>query len=403
MDFKYFAYSENKMMAEGTVSAASPKAACEMLSEHGYRVLELKPAGSVSFDWQKWFPSFFKIKPKEIIMFSRQLALLLDSGTDIVAALELLQTQVSRRFQKILSEVVSDLRRGEPLSVALDKHPDVFPTIYRRTLAVGERTGSLEVVLRQVAEYLEKESASRKKIQGALAYPLFISGASVLTVGVLIIFVLPAFSNLYSSMGAQLPLPTRILLNSVEFLNKYGLYLMIAGLISGVVAAAYIRTAPGRRRWDKLILKLPVIGRVSLLNEMSRSCQSMALLFRAGLPLTEILALVIENSNNKGIQESFAEVRQSMLRGEGLSQPMGQDPLFPPMMVQMIKIGEETGSLDTTLYSIAQNYEIEADDKTRALIGMIQPTLSLGIGLVVAFIAISLMSAMYSIYGQMGG
>ena len=403
MDFSYLGYTEDRKIIKGTISASSQAIAEQTLARSGYRILELKSVAAFRPSWEKWFPSLFQIKPKVVIVFSRQLALLLETGADIVTSLELLRSQVSNRiFKRVLADVVSDLRSGNPLSVALSKHPDVFPPIYRRSLSVGERTGSLETVLRQVADYLEKEDAARKKVKNALAYPFFVSITAVAVIAILVTFVLPSFTGLYSSLGAELPLPTRMLLASADGLTRYGLYLVIALVIAGTLAFVYIRTPAGRYRWHKLKLSLPLVGRVNLLNELARCCQSMSLLTRAGLPLTEIMSLVIEGCDNKVMTEALTGVQQDMFKGEGLSQPMAKNPLFLPMMVQMVRVGEETGNLDVTLVSVAENYEVEAEDRTRSFIGLIQPALTLIIGLTVAFITISLISAMYSVYGQMG-
>jgi len=402
MDFNYLGYNEDRKMMKGSISASSQAVAAQTLAQSGYRILSLKPVTTFMPSWEKLFPSLFKIKPKAVIMFSRQLALLQESGTDIVTSFELLRAQVSSRsFKRVLADVVSDLRSGNRLSVALSKHPEVFPPIYRRALSVGERTGSLETVLRQVADYMEKETTSRKKVKSALAYPLFVAIAAVIVIAILVTFVLPSFTGLYSSLGAELPLPTRMLLAAVGLLNQYGLYMVITLVIAGVLAFVYIKTPAGKYRWHKLALSLPLAGQVNLLNELARCCRSMSLLFRAGLPLTEIMSLVIEGCGNKVMTEALTGVQQDMCKGEGLSQPMAKNPLFLPMMVQMVRVGEETGNLDVTLVSVAENYEIEAEDKTRSFIGLIQPALTLIIGLTVAFITISLISAMYSVYGQM--
>ena len=402
MDFSYLGYAEDKKMVRGTISASSQAAAGEILAKQGYRILDLKPVVAFTPDWEKLFPSLFQIKPKVIITFSRQLALLLETGTDIVTSLELLQSQVSNRgFKKVLADVVSDLRGGNRLSAALSKHPDVFPSIYRRALGVGERTGSLETVLRQAADHMEKEDTAKKKVKNALAYPIFVSVAAVVVVAILVIFVLPSFTGLYSSIGAELPLSTRVLLSGVDLLNRYGLYLVVALAAAGVLAFVYIRTPAGKYRWHKLTLSLPLVGRINLLNELARCCRSMSLLVRAGLPLTEIMSLIIEGCSNKVMIEALTGVQQDMLKGEGLSQPMARNPFFLPMMVQMIRVGEETGNLDVTLLSVTENYEVEAEEKTRTFIAVIQQALTLGIGLAVAFITISMISAMYSIYGQM--
>ncbi|GAG91332.1 unnamed protein product, partial [marine sediment metagenome] len=277
---------------------------------------------------------------------------------------------------------------------------EIFPPIYRRSLSVGEQTGSIEIVLRQVADYMEREVITSKKVKNALRYPVIVSIVAVIVIGVLVAFVLPAFTELYSSFGVELPLPTRMLIAAVDGLRSYGLYLVVAAAIAIAFAIAYIKTPTGMYNWHRLLLRLPLLGQLVHLNELARCCRSMSLLFRAGLPLPEIMSLVIQSSDNKVVAEALTEVRQDMLKGEGLSQPMANNKLFLPMMVQMVKVGEETGNLDTTLISIAQGFETWAEDKTQSLVGLIQPAMTLIIGLVVAFIALSLVSAMYSVYGQ---
>ena len=401
MDYRYLGYSREKKVVEGTVVAASQEAAVQLLTGQGYQVLSLKPVVAFMPSWEKILPSLLRVKPESIILFSRQLALLIESGTDIVTSLELLQAQASHRgFKKVLGDVVSDLRGGNQLSVALDKHPEVFPQIYRRSLSVGERTGSLETVLRQVADYMEKEVTAKKEVKNALVYPVIVSIVAVVVIAVLVTFVLPAFTSLYSALGAELPLPTRILLTGVGWLNSYGLHILVVLVIAVALAFTYIKTPAGRYQRDRLSLRLPLVGRVNLLNELARCCRSMALLFHAGLPLPEIMSLIIDGSSNKVIADALRGVHQDMLRGEGLSQPMAKNESFLPMMVQMVRVGEETGNLYVTLLAVAETYETEAADKTRSLIALIQPAMTVGIGLIVAFIAVSLVSAMYSVYGQ---
>jgi type IV pilus assembly protein PilC len=212
--------------------------------------------------------------------------------------------------------------------------------------------------------------------------------------------VLPAFSGLYSSLGAELPWTTQILLVVSDKLQAYGLYLIVSLLVAGGLIFAYIRTSAGRYKWDRLMLRQPLLGRINHLNELARCCRSISLLFRAGLSLTEIIPLIIHGTRNKVVISALTDVNREMLKGEGLSKPMSRNALFLPMMVQMVKVGEETGNLDVTLVSVAQNYETEAEDRTRSLISLIQPAMTLIIGLVVGFVTMSLISAMYSMYGQ---
>ncbi len=366
----------------------------------GYQVIHLKQhAQFLSLD--SLLAQLFPIKSTEIILFYRQLALLLESGIDIVTSLELLQSQVSNRvLKKVLGEVITELRGGNQLSTALGKHPEIFSTLCCQTLRVGEQTGDLEIMLRQIADYLEKEAAATKGIKNALMYPVMASILAIAVIGVLITYVLPSFGKLYSSLGAELPLTTKILIDAGNQLQSYGIYLLLAILIAAGLAFAYFRTEDGRYKLDKMVLRLPLIGRINHIKELARCCRSISLLFRAGLPLTEIMTMITQSSGNRVLAKALASVQQDMLKGEGLSQPMAKNNLFLPMMVQMVKVGEETGKLDTTLLAVAQSYEAEAEDKTRSFTALIQPAMTLVIGLVIGFIALTMSSAMYSIYGQ---
>ncbi len=400
MVYQYVAYKESGEIVKGKLPAANEESATNLLSYAGYRVVNLKPfVPFLSLDRLSSY--FYQVKPAEIVLFFRQLALLLESGINIITSLELLQSQVSNRIlKKVFGEVISELRRGNQFSAALNKHPEVFPTIYCRSLSVGEQTGGLETILRQVADYMEKEATTGKSIKSALMLPVITAVIAVVVIGIMVAFVFPAFSSLYSSLGAALPPITKMVIDGAEMLRSNGLSIMLALLVVGGAAFIYVKTPEGRYNWDKLTLSLPLIGRLNHLSQLSRCCRSIALLFRAGLPLTDIMPLVVQGTSNKVVANALTDVQQDMLKGEGLFQPMAKNSLFLPMMVQMVKVGEETGNLDTTLLAVAQSYEVEAEDRTRSLIGMIQPAMTLIIAVVVGFIALSLVSAMYSMYGQ---
>jgi type IV pilus assembly protein PilC len=336
-------------------------------------------------------------------MFSRQLALLLESGTDIVTSLDLLQDQIANQtLRKIIGEVASDIRGGNSLSVALSKHPRAFSPMYHRAITAGEQGGNLEVVLRQMADNIEKGVSTQKQIKGALIYPLIVVLVAIGVIAILVTFVFPTFATLYSQLGAELPLSTRILIGITNWLNHYGLFLVV-GILAAVGAAyAYIKTPAGKYRWHKLMLALPVVGRIVHLGELSRCCRTMSMLVRIGLPLPEVMAMTIHSSNNKVVAENLTEVQQELIRGEGLSRPMAKRKLFFPLMVQMVRVGEETGNLDNTLVTVAESFEIESGDRTRSAVALIQPVLTIIIGLVIGFIVLSMMGAMYSLYGQLG-
>lgn len=402
MEFQYIAYTSDRKLVKGKLSATDEGAAASLLNYGGYQLVSLKTItpflnlGSVT-------GRFSKVKPREIIMFSRQLALLLESGTDIVTALELLQSQSTNRgFKAIIGRVASDIRGGSSLSTALSKHPQAFPEIYHRTIAAGEQGGNMEIVLRQMADYMEKGVLTEKKVKNALKYPMGLAIVAVVVVIILVVFVMPTFIDLYGAFGVELPAATRILLDVSAWLLDYGLFIILAAVAVIIVGYLYRRSPAGRYQWDKLMLSLPVIGRINILNELSRACRTMALLFKVGLPLPEIMSMVIHGSNNKVMVESLTEVQQELIRGQGLSKPMSRNKLFLPLMVQMVGVGEETGNLDSTLNTVAQSYEVESDDRTSSAVGLIQPAMIIGIAVIIGFIAVSLISAMYSIYGQLG-
>jgi type IV pilus assembly protein PilC len=400
MEFSYVAYTEDKRLVKGKLSATNEEAALNLLSYGGYQTVSLKEIVPF-FNMQKIAARFTRVKPREIIMFSRQLALLLESGTDIVTSLELLQSQVTNRtLQIVLGDVASDIRGGSSLSAALGKHPRAFPELYSRTLAAGEQAGNLEVVLRQMADYMERSATTEKKIKSALTYPIIVAIIAFVVISVLVTFVLPAFTGLYRSLGADLPMATQMLISISEWLIDYGVFLLLGIVALVIVGYLYIRTPAGKYQLDKLLLTMPVIGRINLLSELARCCRTIALLFKVGLPLPEVMSQAIHGTNNKVISKALTEVQQELIRGEGLSKPMAKRNIFLPLMVQMVGVGEETGHLDTTLSTVAQTYEVEADDRTSSAVGLIQPAITVVIGVVIAFIAISLVSAMYSIYGQ---
>jgi len=400
MAYQYVAYNTKGEVVRGKLSATTEDEATELLGYAGYKAINLKP--HVPFiSLSKLSEGLYHVRPDEIILLYRQLAMLLESGIDIAASLDLLQQQVtSRTLRKVLRVVASDVRGGSQFSVALEKHSKIFSPVYRRLLIIGEQTGDLETILRQVADYIEKEATTAKETKSALRMPAITGVIAVIVIGLLVTFILPSFTSLYGSLGIDLPLIARLLVTAGEKAQTYGIYFLLAVLVFAGAVFLYIKTPGGRYNWDKLLLKLPLLGRVRHLSELAWCCRSMSLLFHIGLPLTEAVPLTIQSSSNRVIANALGHVQQSMVEGEGLSEPMAKTPIFLPMMAQMVKIGEETGNLDVTLQAVARSYEAEAEDKMRSLIGLIQPAMTLIIGGIVGLIAFSLTSAMTAMYGE---
>ena len=396
MNYAYIGYTENRQIVRGTISASSAQAAEEMLIKSGHHVVNLKEVVPFLPGWSKYFSLTSQVKTAEIITFSRQMALLIESGVPLIRSLELLQRQAtSKGLNKVLGEIVFSLRSGSTLSGALDNHPEVFPLIYRKMIGVGEKGGELAVMLRNLADHMEKENAATKKVKNALTYPAIILVVAIVVVAVIVTVVLPPLVGLFSSLGGELPGMTKALLAAVGLLTDYGLYLLLGLLGLALAATASIKSPYGHYQWDKLRLSLPLVGRITLTGTLARCCRSLAMLFHAGLPLPEVLRLTGQVSGNDVVTRALTDVEHGMIRGEGLSKPMSRNSIFLPLMVEMVRVGEETGNLVGTLTTVAENYEIEVEDRVRTLLGMIEPAMTILMGLVIALVALSVFMPVY--------
>jgi type IV pilus assembly protein PilC len=404
MNYAYVAYTQDRKLVQGKIAAMDKDAAAKLLVHNGMQVLSLKSQSSLFSNASASSMFAKKVKLGEIILFSRQLALLLESGTDIVTSMELLQEQTTNdTFRKTLGMVANDIRGGSSLSASMSKHPKVFSPLFHRVLSAGEQGGNMETVLRNMADFLSRMNETRKKLKSAMTYPTVVAVVAIVVVSILMLFVMPTFTDLYRQLGTDLPTATRILISLTDFSTQWGVYIL-GGLVLGIVVTVmWARTPTGRYNVDKALLKMPVIGRIIQLSELSRASQTIALLFRAGLPLPEIMAQAQNATSNKVVSEAIGQVQQELIRGEGLSGPMKRRKVFLPMMVQMVGVGEETGKLDDTLATVAHTYDMEADDRIKGAIELIQPAMTVAIGLVVAFIAVALISSMYSMYGGIEG
>jgi type IV pilus assembly protein PilC len=403
MNYRYTGYTTTeKKMVNGAVSGDSEAAVRELLLIQGCQAISVKQLTNLP-PLENMFPSLFKIKPKEITMFSRQLATLLDAGISIVPALQLIQENMTgRMFRKMITEMLTDLRSGNSFSDALLKHKVVFGELYCQLVAVGERTGVAADSLKKAAEYLEKDILIKKKIKKALTYPAIVLSVAVVVIGVLMVFVMPSMTKMFVDMNIELPLTTRLLIGFSDFITANKLPLLGGIVLTVVLFVLYRRSYSGRCQLDRLLLKIPVIGGANLMGEMARFSQTLALLVHAGLPLPEIMEMVRRLSGNQVVKDALAGVHTGLLEGEGLSGPMSRNRLFPSLLVQMVRVGEESGKLESTLSTIAGSYEAEADDKISGMISMIEPVMTIGLALIIGFIALSVITPMYSMTGKFG-
>lgn len=400
MNYRYIAYKSDKTIVTGIQFADNESNAIKIITSYGYKLLNIKPVPAFLPKWDQILVSS-KIPVKTIIVFSRQLALLHESGIDIVTALEMLQNQATNpRFKDVLDDLINNIRKGGRLSDAMSKHPNAFSKIYVESVKVGEQAGGIEVMLREMADYMDKEEKTSKSVKNVIRYPAIVAVVAIGVIMLMVAVVFPAFNSLYGQLGAELPLIARIIMSIARWLSENGLYVLIVIAIAAGFSYVWSRTENGKVQRDKLYLKLPLLGNVIHLNELIRCCRSISALYKVGLPIPNALLQAVETSNNVVIKQALIDAHKNVLRGEGLSRSMSKNTVFLPMMVQMVGVGEATGNLESSLSTIADNYEIDVEDKMSNLIGLIQPTITIILAIIIGIIAISLISAMYSLYGQ---
>jgi type IV pilus assembly protein PilC len=401
--YRYIASTRQGEPVKGNIKAPTEIAAERLLIDKGYIPEHVEVAPSM-FSLEEALPSLFQVKPRDVIVFSRQLATLLRSGISLLPALEILQGQVgsSRGFTSILGSVLNEIRAGGSFSQAISKHPKAFNEIYCRTIAVGEETGNMEAVLHQMADYLEKQSVLAQKVKKALTYPMMVLGVGVAVIALLLTVVMPKLLDMFVAMKVELPLPTRILIAITEIFTTHTLYIALAGVFLAALVLWLVKQPTGRRLLDRVRLSMPIIGPPALMAELGRFARSLSVLVGAGLKLQEIMELLPQSTTNRVFRDALEHVHERLFLGEGLADPMSRLAIFPPLMVQMVAVGEESNSLDFTMGVVADFYETAAEEKAATMVGMIGPFSTIGIALLVGFIALSVIMPMYTLTGAFG-
>jgi type IV pilus assembly protein PilC len=370
----------------------------EALYRAGYpRVLKLREI-STGPNLSRLLPTLFGIKAQDIIDFSNQLAALIEAGIPIVTALRLLEEQAPKaRMRKVIAGLTRELQEGSSLSQAMSGYPQVFSNIYCQMIKASEATGNLEVALKRIAGYLEAEKAAAKRVGRALIYPVVVL---IMAFGVFILLttvVLPALARLYTSLGAELPWITRLLLFLGNFSRDYKFY-FIGGLGALVFSIfCFIRLPLGKLVMDRLTLKIPIISGISIQRNIFRFCQTASMLLKAGLPMPQIMNIATKTVGNTIVRRALEEVAGKLVQGQSLSQSLAKNPVFPHLLIEMSNIGEMTGTLDLTLAKIADYFERRVEQLIHAMISVMEPALIVAVGMVVAFMAASMISPLYSI------
>lgn len=397
MAFQYVASTSDGRLVQGVLDATEEASAEQALESAGYRVLQLQPVRR-GWSWEELFPTLAGVNAADVVAFVKQLTILLESGTPLLTAVRVLREQaVKAAMRTILTGIGGTIQTGNTLSSALRHYPYTFNQLTVQMVEVGERSGTLEHVLRQLASHMERERTLAKKLMKALTYPAIVMAVAVVVVILIVTLVLPQISRVFLAFHAQLPWTTLVLIRSSSFLTANGFYLLMAILGLALGIGLYIRHPAGRRHFHGLMLSLPLLGSVVRLQATARLSRTLAMLLHAGVPMSDSLTLAYGTVSNVVLREALGKAREQFLQGEGLAKPLGRIPYLPPLFRQLVQVGEESGTLETSLAHAADAYEEEVEERAEALVSLVEPVMTLGIGLLVGFIALSVILPMFSI------
>jgi len=396
--YRYTAQDEAGELVRGEIDGETASGVGLALLDRGLMVTDLdERKGILHFEITKK-----KIKRRELMEFSRQLAVFLRAGIPVLDALGVIleETPPKSVLATVLRDMIDALRAGATFSQAARGHAEAFPQFYLGVIEAAEYTGNLDSALDEVASYIDRDLEARRKIQSALFYPACVFLMSIVTVTVMTTFVLPRFEKFFRSLHAKLPLPTRMLLGVTHFLQHRGLFL--AGGVVVLVGAliAFLKTERGRNTRDTVILRLPVLGELVRTAIIERFCRTLASMVRTGVTLPDALTVTADGTNNVVFRRGLNDVREAMLRGDGLAAPIAHTQLFPGAARQMIRVGEETGTLDRQLETSAAYFGRDLDFKIARFTNLFEPAVIIFMGVVVGFVAVALISAMYGIFRQ---
>jgi len=332
------------------------------------------------------------VKDKDIVIFTRQFATMIDAGLPLVQALDILSTQVeSKALSNALAQVKGDVESGATYADALKKHTRIFSELYVNMVAAGEAGGILDTILNRLAAYIEKAMKLKKKVKGAMVYPAVVSSIAVFVIAVIMIFVVPTFSKMFTTLGGTLPLPTMLVIKASNFIAGIGGLLTAAAIVGFVVFIVQVRrTEKGKYTTDKILLKLPIFG--PLLNKVAvaKFTRTLGTLVSSGVPILDGLEITAKTSGNKVIEYAIMDVRKGVVSGKTLAEPITKAKVFPPMVTHMIAVGESTGALDAMLSKIADFYDDEVDAAVSNLTAMMEPMLMVFLGGAVGFIVVAM-------------
>lgn len=395
--FSYTAINQSGETVSGVVASANAGTAHILLLSRELQPITVEEKTSLL----QYEVTKKKVKREEVMHFSRQLAVFVKAGIPLLDALEIIEGETTDKlFKKALQQMVEGITAGDTFALAAEAHPEAFPPYYVGMLGAAELAGNLDTVLTQLSDYMERDADARSKVTAAMIYPSIVLAMSVVVVIVLGVFVMPRFKQFFQSLGAKLPLPTLLLIRATNFFEAR--WDIILGAIVAVVVIFFLmfRSKRGRARIDALVLRIPIAGDLIKNVLVERICRVLSSMIQAGVSLPEALIVTSDSVSNDVYKKGLDTIRDEMLEGRGLADPVATSDLFPSAARQMMRVGEETGTLDEQLQTASQYYARELDFKIKRFTGLFEPAIIIVMGVVVGFVAIALISAMYGIYRQ---
>ncbi|MBC7266992.1 MAG: type II secretion system F family protein [Coriobacteriia bacterium] len=394
--FKYTVRDKTGKVASGRLEGESRDAVAAKLRQMGYIVLDLSEDRLAALNKIQFGTS---VKTKDITIFARQFATMINAGLSLTKCLSILADQSdSKELREVIAQVGRDVEAGQSLSEAMAKHPKIFPPIFINMVRAGETGGVLDEVLLRVADHFENDAKLRGRIKSAMTYPVAMAVLVFLVLVAMMIFVVPTFQKMFADMGGTLPLPTQILVNISEGARGLPGLITLVAVIAGTIAfRTWKSTASGRLIWDGIKLRMPIVGPLVRKMSLARFTRTFGTLVAAGVPILSALDIVADTAGNEVIAEAVKKVRSAIKEGETIAKPLGENPIFPSMLVQMIAVGEETGALDAMLTKIADFYDEEVSTAVDGLTSVIEPLMMATLAVVVGGIVIALYMPMFQV------
>ena len=388
-------------LKKGEADIADEAALRAQLRRKGLKSIVVKPKPKDLLEYIPFLKG--KVKEKEIVIFARQFATMINAGMPIVQCLEMLGSQEQNKvFKKMILTIKEDIEGGSTLSEAMKKYPDTFDDLFVNLVAAGEAGGILDKILARVSAYLEKASKLKSKVKGAMTYPASVLGISVAVVSLLLLKVIPVFQGMFEGLGRALPAPTQFLIDASHFMRSY-FFFMVAGVVIAVfLFRRYYKTENGRLMIDRLILKAPVFGPLLKKVAVAKFSRTLSTMMSSGVPIIEGLEIVSKTAGNKIIENAIIETRKSISEGKTISEPLMESGIFPSMVVQMIAVGENTGALDSMLSKIADFYDDEVDAAVDAMTALLEPFMMVFLGTVVGGMIIAMYLPIFQMASAMG-